>query len=164
MDRNTVGRIPSSNEHTSFWCLRWNSKSLSQWRVFPGGTNGKEPTSECRRDKRHEFDPWVGKIPWRRKWQPTPVFLPGKSYGQRSLVGYNPWGHKRVGHDWATKQLSSTDFFPLGVKLREEGWWGKLCMKMPQSEDLLPKYKSHYMKGEWLFRGIKKLSFLLSEW
>ena len=40
------------------------------------------------------FDPWVEKISWRRKWQPTPVLLPGKSYGQRSLVGYRPWGHK----------------------------------------------------------------------
>jgi len=38
------------------------------------------------------------------QWQPTPVFLPGKSHGQRTLVGYNPWGHKRVGHDLATKQ------------------------------------------------------------
>ena len=37
---------------------------------------------------------WVGKIPWRRKWQPTPVFLPGEPHGQRSLVGYSPWGHK----------------------------------------------------------------------
>ena len=40
------------------------------------------------------FNPWVGKIPWRRKWQPTPVFLPGESHGQRSLMGYSPWGHK----------------------------------------------------------------------
>ena len=42
-------------------------------------TSGKEPTCQCRRRKRHGFDPWVGKIPWRRAWQPTPVFLPGKS-------------------------------------------------------------------------------------
>ena len=41
-----------------------------------------------------QVDPWVGKIPWRRKWQPTPVFLPEKSHGQRSLVGYSPWGRK----------------------------------------------------------------------
>ena len=61
---------------------------------FPGGTSGKEPTCQCRRCKRPGFNPWVGKIPWKRKWQPTPVFLPGESYGQRSLVGYNPWGHK----------------------------------------------------------------------
>ena len=40
------------------------------------------------------FDPWVGKIPWRRKWQPTQVFLPGKSHEQRSLAGYSPWGCK----------------------------------------------------------------------
>ena len=41
-----------------------------------------------------QFSPWVGKIPWRRKRQPTPVFLPGESHGQRSLVGYSSWGHK----------------------------------------------------------------------
>ena len=40
------------------------------------------------------FDPWVGRIPWRRKWKPTPVFLPGKFHGQRSLVGYSPWDHR----------------------------------------------------------------------
>ena len=46
----------------------------------------------------------LGRFPWRRKWQPTPVFLPGKSQEQRSLVGYSPWGCKRVGHDLETKQ------------------------------------------------------------
>ena len=53
---------------------------------------------------RHEFNPWVGKIPWRRKWHPISVFLPGKSHGQRSLAGYSPWGHKRVSYSLATKQ------------------------------------------------------------
>ena len=51
-----------------------------------GGTRGKEPACLCRRHKRQGFDPWVGKIPWRRKWQLTPVFLPGESHGQRSLA------------------------------------------------------------------------------
>ena len=41
-------------------------------------------------DVRHGFDPWVRKIPWRRKWQPIPVFLPGESHGQKSLAGYGP--------------------------------------------------------------------------
>ena len=50
---------------------------LSPW-SFPGGASGKEPTCQCRRRKRHGFNPWVGKIPWRRAWQPTPVFLPGE--------------------------------------------------------------------------------------
>ena len=40
------------------------------------------------------YSSWVGKMPWRRAWQPTPVFLPGESHGQRILVGYNPWGGK----------------------------------------------------------------------
>ena len=57
---------------------------------FPGGASGKEPTCQCRRHKRHSFHPWVGKIPWRRAWQLTPVFLPGESHGQRNLVGYSP--------------------------------------------------------------------------
>ena len=60
---------------------------------FPGGTIGKEPICQCRRRKRPGFDPWVGKIPWGRAWQPTLVFLPGESHGQKSLAGYSPWGH-----------------------------------------------------------------------
>ena len=50
------------------------------------------------------FNPWVRNIPWRRKWQLTTLSLPGKSHGQRSLVGYSPWGRKRGGHDWVTQQ------------------------------------------------------------
>ena len=52
------------------------------------------PPCQCRRRKRHRFNPWVRKIPWRRAWQPTLVFLPGEFHGQRSLVGYSPWGLK----------------------------------------------------------------------
>ena len=52
---------------------------------FPGGSDGKKICLQCRRP---EFDPWVRKIPWRRKWQPIPEFLSGKSHGQRSLAGY----------------------------------------------------------------------------
>ena len=50
--------------------------------------------SVCLQCRRPGVDPWVGKISWRRKWQPTPAFLPGKSHGWRNLVGYSPWGHK----------------------------------------------------------------------
>ena len=59
-----------------------------------GGTSGKEPACQCRRHEKPGFNPWVGKIPWRRVWQPTPVFLPGESHGQRSLAGYGLEGHK----------------------------------------------------------------------
>ena len=51
-------------------------------------------TQQCRRHRRHKLDPWVGKIPWRRKSRPTPVFLPGEFHGQRSLAVYSPWGRK----------------------------------------------------------------------
>ena len=54
----------------------------------------KNPLTNAGDIKRCGFNPWVGKIPWRREWQPTPVVLPGESHGQRSLAGYSPWGHK----------------------------------------------------------------------
>ena len=60
---------------------------LLAWRL-----SGKEPAWQCRRCCRRGFDPWVGKISYRMKWQSTPVFLPGESHGQRSLVGFHPWG------------------------------------------------------------------------
>ena len=55
---------------------------------------------------RCEFDPWIRKIPWRRKWQPTPVFLPGEFHGQRNLVGCSQWGHNRVKQNLVTKYPS----------------------------------------------------------
>ena len=58
---------------------------------FPGGSDSKSICLQCRRPR---FAPWFRKIPWRRKWQPTPVVLPGKSHGWRSLVGYSPQDHK----------------------------------------------------------------------
>ena len=59
--------------------------------------SGKESACQSRT---HTFNPWVRKIPWRRIWQPTAIFLPGKSHGQRSLVGYNSWGLKELNTIW----------------------------------------------------------------
>ena len=61
---------------------------------FPSGTSGKESACPCRRQR---INPWVGKIPWRRAWQPTPVSLPGESHGQRSLAGCSSWGRSESG-------------------------------------------------------------------
>ena len=63
-------------------------------RVLPKWCSGKESACQCRRCKSCGYNPRVGKIPCRRKWQPTPALLPGKFHGQRSLVGYSPWGGK----------------------------------------------------------------------
>ena len=57
-------------------------------RGFPGGA------SQCRRHKKHGFNPWAGKIPWKRAWQPIPVFLPGESPRAEEPGGYSAWGHK----------------------------------------------------------------------
>ena len=75
---------------------------------FPGGSDGSVYL-QCGRPG---FDPWVGKIPWRRKWQPTPVLLPGKFLGRRSLVGYSPWGHRELD---TTEQLHFTADKKLGL-------------------------------------------------
>ena len=60
----------------------------SKW-GFPDGARDKEPACQCMRHKRRGFDPWVGKIPWKRSRHPTLVFLPGESHGQQSLLGYS---------------------------------------------------------------------------
>ena len=62
----------------------------------PDGASGKESACQCGRHKRHGFDSRVGKISWRRAWKSTPVFVPGEFYGERSLVGYSPLGHKEL--------------------------------------------------------------------
>ena len=67
-------------------------------------TGGKESACQSRSLRGCRLDPWVGKIPWRRKWQPTPVFLPAKSHGQRTLVGYRLWDLKDSDTTEVTKQ------------------------------------------------------------
>ena len=68
---------------------------------FPGCSVVKSPSANTGDNR---LEPWVRKIPWRRKWYPTPILLPGKSHSQRSLVGYSPGGHKRARHNLVTKQ------------------------------------------------------------
>ena len=109
--------------------------------MYPGGTSGKQSACQSRRHKRHGFNPWVGKMPWRRKWQPAPVFLPGESHGHRrpgfpSWVGKIPWrrkwqpipvllpgkshgqsmGCQRVRHNWAHTQCTLKIFSYKGLK------------------------------------------------
>ena len=99
--RHTTGKLQSHADR-AFRSLQVRCPAEN-----PGDNNnvGASPVAqqairqECRRHRRLQFDPWVRKIPWRRKWQPTPVFLPGKSHGEKHLAGYSPWGHKRVGYN-----------------------------------------------------------------
>ena len=78
----------------------------------------KKTRLQMQETKKCKLDPWVRTIPWRREWQPTPVFLPGESHGQRSLVGYSLWGHIKSD---TTEQLTLSDFhFHFSQKGRNE--------------------------------------------
>ena len=88
--------------------VKWGGEEFSipkQMGGLPWGVSGKEPACQCRRSR---FSPGVEKIPGRMQWQPTPVFLPGKSHGRRSLEGYTPRGHKESD---VTEQLNNN---PMG--------------------------------------------------
>ena len=99
-----------------------NNRSLGIACGLPRWHSSKESTCQSKRSRRHRFDPWARKTPWRRKWQLTPVFSPGKFHRQRSLVGYNPWDHKELDttkglnthryslHDQSLLTLSLTKF------------------------------------------------------
>ena len=93
-ESTTVGKEKSEHMRDLRSLITQNLELIEgKRRGFPRWLSGKESA----RSRRHEFNPWVGKIqkiPWRRKWQPTAVFLPGESHGQRSLVGYSSWGRK----------------------------------------------------------------------
>ena len=87
-------------------CQEWwkeHTPSNLGWGL-PRWCSGKDSGCQCRRRRTCRFYPWVGKIPWGRKWQPTLVFLPGKFHEQRSLEGYSPWGHEELD---MTEQLST---------------------------------------------------------
>ena len=83
--------------------MKWNKLQIYTVVDFPGGSVGKESTCNARDTGDCRFDPLVGKILWRRAWQPTPVFLPGEFHGQRGLVGYGPWVHNELGTTEATE-------------------------------------------------------------
>ena len=104
--------IPFTPHLPRVWPPRWHS--------------GRESVFQCRRCKRCSFDPWVEKIPWRRKWQHPPVFWPGKFHGQRSLGGCSSWG-RRVGHDWATEHTHThTHTHPMCLSIRSNHMKGPI--------------------------------------
>ena len=86
---------------------------------LPSWLSGKESAGQCRRCRKHWFNPWVTEIPWSRKWQPMPVFLPGKVHGQRHLASYSPWGCQES--DTTEHVCSSSSPGTLGPKALSAG-------------------------------------------
>ena len=109
----TEGRLLVGGPGIEFWKMKRvykDRRGKSQSRGLPRCLSGKESACQCRR---HKFNLWVGKISWRKKWQPTPEFLPGKSHGQRSLAGYSPRGRKESD---TTEHLSNSTW-------ETKSWW-----------------------------------------
>ena len=111
---------------------------------FPGGAGGKEPTCQCRRRKRHRFDPWVRKIPWRRAWHLTTVFLPGESHGQGSLAACSPRGCKKLD---TTERLSTHTAVQVPM-------WVYTCARLPIKTRLNMQWEE-YVKCRFLSGSLK---------
>ena len=126
---------------TYSWCQ-------STIRGFPGGSEGKG--SACGRPR---FNPRVGKIPWRRQWHPTPVLLPGKSHGWRSLVGYSPWGGK--GSDMTERlhfhfsSLIYNTVLVSSIQQSESVLYMHMCMYTCTHTDVLFQILSPYKLLHW---------------
>ena len=132
----------SSRYRATIFIDPWLVESMDRW------CSGKESTGQCRRLRRLGFNPWVRNIPWRRKWQPAPVFLPGKLQGQRSLAGYSPWDRRESD----VAELTHTHrgliclffiFNPITPGNRSK----KYCCNM--SESVLPVFSSRSFMVIW---------------
>ena len=99
---------------------RWDSQVAQWWRIC----------LQCRKCRKCVFDSWVRKTPWRKKWQPTPVFLPKKSQGQRSLAGYSAWGHKESG---------TTEWLSIAQWATMENWFSSIIMAKIQNIHTFPQ-------------------------
>ena len=113
--------------------INWLKKK--RWRGLPRWHSHKESICQCRRCKRHSFNPWVRNIPWSKKQQSTPVFLPGKFQGQRSLIGYSLWGHTELDTTEHMGAWSINCLFPIYL-LNFRGEEGKNNVSTPFNQVL----------------------------
>ena len=130
-------------------CCRWGLplQARSQIREDPwtesftgGAVVSKELACQCRRHKKCGFSPWAKKTPWSRKWPPTLIFLPGKFHGQKSLVGYSPWGRKK---------LDMTEHLCTHLELSQAQWSAKASSIASGDQ-----WHSYNVIGEWTFAHV----------
>ena len=130
---------------------------------FSGGSSGKEPACQCKRHKRHRFEPWVWKGPWRRAWQPTPALLPRESHGERSLVGYSPWGHKELDINWGEAMAPHSGTLAWKIPLMEEPGPGLQSMRSLRVRDYWATSLSLFTFLHWKRKWQPTPVFLLGE-
>ena len=127
MGNQSVWPFPSTLTFVLFWFIYVMSLiTLNPWTIGVF-------VDFCLQCRRPGFDPWVGKIPWRRKWQPTPVFLPGEYHGQRSLAGYIPWGLKE---SHMTERISTAHIRSVNalfLKIKEQHILNNFSMPLEQN-------------------------------
>ena len=141
------GVLPSQSPAVAalvpFKCLPWFKQVHYNCWGFPGGSGKRiKIVKNLPAVQETQVQLLVRKIPWRRKWQPTPVFLPGESHGQRSLVGYSPWNHKESDKtEWLTQHnitivhspwlLQPLPYFGVGEEISQNSWAISVCFLWP---------------------------------
>ena len=119
---------------------------------LPRWYSDKEFACQCRRCI---FDPWVGKIPWRRAWQPTPVLLPGESHRQRSLAGYSPWGRKELDMTERLSIACHSNILSILNIVREIDY-------MSITNGPLVNIEMNFIVGNLPFHTLPKIDFMIS--
>ena len=144
----TEGRLLVGGPGIEFWRMKRvykDRRGKSQSRGLPRCLSGKESACQCRR---HKFNLWVGKISWRKKWQPTPEFLPGKSRGQRNKVDYSPWRSKELDiTEWQrkhTKGINKVSLSPAHMEVQFSSV-AQLCLTLCDPMDCsMPGFPVHH--------------------
>ena len=129
----------------------------------------KEPACQCRRCKRHGFNPWFGKIPGVGKWQPTPVFLPEECHGQRGLEGYSPWGHEEsdMTEHKAHEHIHEVHFHRLEDLLLKwqcfPSWYRSNTISIQIPAGCCAEIDKLFLKFTWKFKGLFRIAKTISK-
>ena len=152
-----------------FWCFAFTIRQIG----LPKWPSGKEPTCQCRRQKRLRFNPWLRKIHWKGKWQLSTVFLPGNPHGQRSLGAYSPWDCKS--QTWLSEKanqpimqicVAHSSFHVLIILWKVSFWEWLAFRKVKFSyilDILLPKFLS-FWNFFVIVQSLIRVQPLVTEW
>ena len=134
-------QLPNARDRVWTWVCPMSNPMFSSFVGLPRWLS-RRLHLQCRR---HGFNPWVRKIPWRRKWQPTPVYLPGESHGQRNLAGLQFMGSQRVGHNWTNLAGTQPLLHVKWIHLLNTNLLRPICIKHRSEENKNPSLHGVYL-------------------